>query len=369
MGDGEGSTGVCRVVQWATGSVGKAAIRHFAQSPGFDLVGVLVFGADKVGKDAGEIAGIDPIGVPATDDVEHIVALDADCVFYAPLWPDIDTICRLLRSGKNVVTSTGPYQRTEVTGADFDRIEQACREGGSSFHGGGIHPGFAGDLLPLTLARIASRVDHIHVHEVVNFKQEPSKYIDWTGMGRTPEQFRAEPTLLGSSVPHFAQSMAVIAEGLGRTVDKVVVDEIDIATATADIHYVGTPTSDIPGVKGVVKAGTVAGQHHRWTAWSEGAPLITFHAEYTMGDDDIEPAWNFGESHYRLVLEGDPPAELILRAGNGPDGHPAYLGYTWTAMAAVNAIPAVCAAAPGPVGHFDLGLVRLSGVLRPKSDA
>lgn len=365
----EGSTEVVRVVQWATGIVGKAAIRHFARSPAFDLVGVLVFSADKVGKDAGELAGIDPIGVLATDDVERIVALDADCVFYAPLLPDIEAICRLLRSGKNVVTTTGPYHRTEITLEDFDRIDHACQEGESSFHGGGVHPGFAGDLLPLTLARIASRIDHIHVHEVVNFQQEPSKYIEWTGMGRTPAQFRAKPTLLGASVAHFAQSMAVIAEGLGRTVEKVTVDKIDIATATADIHYTGTETSDIPGVRGVVKAGTVAGQHHRWTAWSDGVPLITFHAKYTMGDDDIEPAWNFGDSHYLLVIEGDPPTELVLRAGQGPDGHPAYLGYTWTAMAAVNAIPAVCAAAPGPVGHLDLGLVRLPGVLHPRSDS
>ncbi|MFC8529970.1 dihydrodipicolinate reductase [Nocardia sp. NPDC057227] len=355
-----------RVVQWATGSVGKAAIRHFAQSPRYELVGVLVFTAEKVGRDAGAIAGIGPIGVAATNDVEHIVALDADCVFYAPVSPDIDAVCRLLRTGKNVVTTTGPYHPTEFARADFERIAAACAEGGSSFHGGGIHPGYAGDLLPLTLARIASRVDHIHVHEVVNFRQEPSKYIEWTGMGKTPERFRAEPALLGAAVPHFAQSMAVIADGLGRSIDDITVAEIEIATATADIPYTGTPTSDIPGVDGVIPAGTVAGQRHRWTAWSAGAPLITFHAEYTMGDADIEPAWNCGHSHYRLVIEGDPPTELVLRAGRGPDGNPVYLGYTWTAMAAVNAIPAVCAAAPGPVGHLDLGLVRLPGVVHPK---
>lgn len=355
-----------RVVQWATGSVGRAAIRHFAQSPVYELVGVLVFTAEKVGRDAGELAGIGPIGVRATDDVEHIVALDADCVCYAPVWPDIDAVCRLLRTGTNVVATTGPYHPTEFSRADFDRITQACVEGGSSFHAGGIHPGYAGDLLPLTLARIAGRVDHIHVHEVVNFRQEPSKYIEWMGMGRTPEQFRAEPALLGASVPYFAQSMAMIADGLGRGIDEITVADIEIATATADIQYTGTETSDIPGVRGVVRAGTVAGQYHRWTAWSAGAPLITFHAKYTMGDEDIEPDWNYGHSHYRLVIEGDPPTELVLRAGAGPDGNPAYLGYTWTAMAAVNAIPAVCAAAPGPVGHLDLGLVRLPGVVHPK---
>ncbi|MGW6117950.1 NAD(P)H-dependent amine dehydrogenase family protein [Nocardia sp. NPDC055165] len=356
----------CRVVQWATGSVGKAAIRHFAESPAFELVGVLVFSADKVGKDAGEIAGTTTTGVLATADVEKIFALDADCVFYTPLVLDVDTICRLLRSGKNVVTTSGLFHRTDANQTEFERIEQACRDGATSFHGGGIHPGFAGDLLPLTLARITSRVDRIHVHEVVNFRQKPSKYIEWIGMGRDPRELLAGPTLLGASVPAFAQSMAMIAEGLGRTIEKVTVDEIEIATATADIHYAGTDSSDVPDLRGVVRAGTVAGQHHTWTAWSDGAPLIVFHAKYTMGDEHLEPAWNYGDSHYRLVIEGDPPTELILRAGPGSDGRPRYLGYTWTAMAAVNAIPDVCAAAPGAVGHLDLGLVRLPGVLRPK---
>ncbi|MGV9633191.1 NAD(P)H-dependent amine dehydrogenase family protein [Nocardia rhamnosiphila] len=365
MSIGTGPVRPYRVVQWATGSVGRAAIRHFAQNPAYELVGVLVFAEDKVGKDAGEIAGIGPIGLAVTGDVDHIIDLDVDCVLYAPLWPDIDAICRLLRTGKNVVTTTGPYYPTATARGDFARIEKACTEGSSSFHGGGIHPGYAGDLLPLTLARLSSRVDRVHVHEVVNFRQEPSKYIELTGMGKTPDRFRSEPTLLGASVPYFAQSMAVIAEGLSRSIDEITVDEIEIATATADIHYAGTDTSDIPGVWGVVKAGTVAGQHHKWTAWSQGTPLITFHAKYTMGDEDIEPAWNYGHSHYLLVIAGDPPTELVLRAGAGPDGHPVYLGYTWTAMAAVNTIPAVCAAAPGPVGHLDLGLLRLPGLVQP----
>ena len=90
-----------------TGDVGQVGLRHFADNPVYDLVGVLVHSEDKVGKDAGEIAGIAPIGVTATDDIESIIALDADCVFYTPIIMDVDTVCRLLRSGKNVVTTSG----------------------------------------------------------------------------------------------------------------------------------------------------------------------------------------------------------------------------------------------------------------------
>ena len=43
----------CRVIQWATGSIGQIAIRHFADNPAFELVGVLVTSPAKAGRDAG----------------------------------------------------------------------------------------------------------------------------------------------------------------------------------------------------------------------------------------------------------------------------------------------------------------------------
>ncbi|HYI15274.1 MAG TPA: hypothetical protein VEX37_07785, partial [Thermomicrobiales bacterium] len=61
-----------RIIQWMTGDVGQVGVRHFADCPVFDLVGVLVHSKDKVGRDAGEIAGIAPVGVVATDDVEAV---------------------------------------------------------------------------------------------------------------------------------------------------------------------------------------------------------------------------------------------------------------------------------------------------------
>ena len=92
-----------RVIQWATGKVGRVAIRHFVSNPTYQLVGVLVTNPKKVGKDAGDIAHIPATGVIATDDAEKIVALHADCVHYSPLVQDLDMVCRLLRSGKSVV--------------------------------------------------------------------------------------------------------------------------------------------------------------------------------------------------------------------------------------------------------------------------
>lgn len=345
-----------RVIQWMTGDVGQAGIRHFAQNPVFDLVGVLVHDKDKVGRDAGVIAGIDPIGIVATDDVDAICDLHADCVFYTPIIMDVDAVCRLLRSGKNVVTTSGFFHPSETFRAPGEQIRAACAEGATSFHGGGIHPGYAGDLLPLTLARVMSRIDTICVYEVVDvLKDAPLDHIDWMGFAKDKETFLGEPTILGLGLPFFAQSMYMIADGLGVTIDDITAAEVDVATAVRDI----------PHAEGVIPAGTVAAQRHEWTAWVQGAPLIVFHAIYvTGGPDQLDPPWDWGETRYRIVLEGDPPTELTLKGVRQPDGTMAHPGYTWTAMAAINAIPAVCDAAPGWHHHLDLGLVAPRGLVR-----
>jgi hypothetical protein len=286
-----------RVIQWATGHVGKAAIRHFVGNPVFDLVGVLVTNPHKVGKDAGEIAGIGPTGVVATDDMEAMVALAADCVFYAPLLQDIEMICRVLRSGKNVVATTGPFYPNEHNRRDGERIHDACRDGGTTFHSGGIHPGYAGDLLPLTLARIVGKIDKIQVFEIVNALADAVDYVELFGFGRGKDDFFATPNMLAmAAAPIFGQSMAMLVEGLGRTIDEITT-ELKVATAT----------EDIPHATGVIRSGTVAAQHHEWTAWVDGAPLVVFHAVYTSGGENLEPKWEWGQTRYTVVIEGDPP--------------------------------------------------------------
>ncbi len=100
-----------RVIQWATGNVGGHSLRNIAAHPQLELAGLYVYSPEKAGRDAGEICGIGPLGVTATSDVDEILALDADCVAYNALGETRDPeqsladICRLLGSGKNVVST------------------------------------------------------------------------------------------------------------------------------------------------------------------------------------------------------------------------------------------------------------------------
>jgi 2,4-diaminopentanoate dehydrogenase len=346
----------CRVIQWATGSIGQIAIRHFAANPAFRLVGAYVTSAGKAGKDAGELAGVAPLGVLATRDADALLALDADCVNYAPLYADIDEMCRILRAGKNLVTPAGFIYPYALAREVVDKLEAACQDGGVSLYGSGIHPGFAGDLLPITLSRLCTWIDHVIVQEVADLRNHPSPKMNFEGLGfgRPPEEAVADPSPLIRTMERiFQESMGFIADGLGVPVERFTT-EFDVAVATRDLVV----------RSGEIAKGTVAGMRHQWQTWSYGRPVIIFQSFWKMADD-TEPEWGYDNAKYTLIVEGEPSLKLNLEPTKpGPGGDIGYWGRVWTAMSVVNAIPAVCAAAPGIRTHFDLPPVRPLNLVR-----
>jgi 2,4-diaminopentanoate dehydrogenase len=139
-----------RVVQWATGGVGVAAIKGVLEHPELELAGCWVHSEDKAGKDVGDIIGTEPLGVTATNSVDEILALDADAVVYAPLLPNPDEVAALLRSGKNVVTPVGWVYPSERQGAP---LQDAALEGNATLHGTGIAPGGISEKFPSSACR------------------------------------------------------------------------------------------------------------------------------------------------------------------------------------------------------------------------
>ena len=148
-----------RVVQWTTGNVGQRSVRAVVAHPDLELVGCYAWSTDKVGRDVGELCGIDPVGVTATDDVDALLALEPDAVVYNPMWPDVDELVRILEAGVNVV-STAAFINGRGLGAGHDRILKACEQGGSSMFGTGISPGFV-ELIAIATAGICDRIDKI----------------------------------------------------------------------------------------------------------------------------------------------------------------------------------------------------------------
>ncbi|MBT4492905.1 MAG: dihydrodipicolinate reductase, partial [Gammaproteobacteria bacterium] len=188
-----------KVFQWASGGVGAHTTRAAIERSSLELIGMHVHTDTKVGMDAGELIGMDPVGVAATSDIEVIKASDADVVIHTPLPSlvagekedqDLDDFCELLSSGKNVITVVG-YMYPKVYGeAVVNRLEDACRQGNVSFHSTGLNPGWMGDLLPMYLSALCERVDLIHVQEVSRFDGFPSAEIMFDSMGfnATPDE-------------------------------------------------------------------------------------------------------------------------------------------------------------------------------------
>lgn len=339
-----------RVVQWATGGVGKAAIEAVVAHPDLALVGAWVHSADKHGRDVGLIAGLDPLGVTATTSIEEVLALDADCVVYSPLLPDEAQVVALLRSGKNVVTPVGwIYPDRAVTTA----IEEACAEGGTTLHGTGIHPGGVTERFPLMVSALTAGVTHVRSEEFSDIRTygAPDVVRHIMGFGVPPEEAMAGPIvgLLGAG---FKASVRMVVAAMGFDADPRIESVQEVAVATAPIE---API-------GVVEPGQVAARRFHWRATVDGVPVVTATVNWLMGEEHLDPPWEFGAEGERFEVEvtGDPDVKVTFK-GLQPEtieeGLVRNPGIVVTANHCVSAIPYVVAAEPGIRTYLDLPLI------------
>jgi hypothetical protein len=221
-----------RVVQWTTGNVGKRSVRAVVAHRDFELVGCYAWSPDKVGRDVGELSGIDPIGVTATDDVDALLALKPDCVVYNPMWHDTDEIVHILEAGVNVV-STAAFINGRGLGADRDRIDDACQRGGSSMFGTGISPGIV-DLLGIAAASICDRIDKVTINESSDTTAYDSPATELpAGFGR-PMDDPELPAMTAKGTAVFGEAVALVADALGVELDEIVC-ESEYARTTAEL--------------------------------------------------------------------------------------------------------------------------------------
>ena len=339
-----------RVVQWATGGVGRAAIEGVLRHPELELVGCYVRSADKHDRDVGELIGSDPVGVRATTDVEAILALDADCVIYAPLVADSHEVTALLRSGKNVVTPVGwvyPSERQRTA------LEAACAERGVSLHGTGVNPGGVPELHPLVFSAMSSAVTYVRGEEFSDIRtyDAPDVVRHVMCFGSTPEAARGGP-MLDLLSAGFERSVRMCLDVLGFSPEATVRRTLDLAVATAPI--------DSP--IGVVEPGQVAGQRFVWEGLVGDRVVVEVAVNWLMGEQHLEPAWTFGAEGERFEVEvrGDPDTFVTIKGWQPAtlaEGLRRNPGVVVTAMHCVNSVPAVCAAAPGVRTYLDLPLV------------
>ncbi len=308
-----------RVIQWSTGNVGRFALRCVIGHPELELVGVWVSSAVKAGKDAGELCGVGPVGVHATTDAEALLRLDADCVCYAATadirpFEALEDICRILASGKNVVSSSlVPLVHPRSFFPEVrDQLEDACRKGGTSFFTSGIDPGFANDLLPLTLSGLCERWEEVRILEIINYAtyDQPQVLFETMGFGKPLDH---TPLLLapGSLTFAWGGTIRLLADGLGVELE--------------DLRSVFERRPAVRPIR--------IGAH----------------------------TWPQGRGSYRVLIKGTPSMRCEFEFADEKGDH-AVGGVLLTATRIVNAIPAVCGARPGLLSTLDLPLVTGRGL-------
>lgn len=333
-----------RVIQWATGSMGKICLRAVIDHPDLTLVGLRVYGKSKEGMDAGDIARRDPTGVTATRSMDEILTLDADVVLHCPrIQPPYahhnKDICQLLASGKNVISING-HTYPQYWGPQYmEEINEACAKGRSTLFGTGLNPGFITEKIVAAATGLCTRIDRIHVSEIVDCTPVPNpNYVfDVLGFGANLN----DVDLNESSWPPaelmtgmYSEVVAQLVDRLGLNLDRVEPD-----------HEVLPATKDIDIAAGRIKKGTVSVTHWRWHGVVEGKRFFTLSIRWIMEnahvgdrDDDL----------WRVKIYGVPGIEISVNLVTPEDtGHRTMAEQYAVAGSVINSIPAVCNAPPG----------------------
>lgn len=334
------------MIQWATGTVGIHAVPAIVHHPDLELAGLWVHSDDKAGRDAGELCGIDPVGVTATQDVEALLALDADCICYtahSDVRPGevVDDICRMLASGKNVVNTSFVALLYPEQAGFHDQLQAACLEGGTSFFTSGIDPGYGNAGVTIGALGLCSEVRTVRMMEIVNYAtwDNPFTMFEIMGFGKADP---AQSLLLspGSTTMAWGPVVALVAKSMGLELDEI-----------TEAHEILLADEDVTIASGVVEAGTISGMRFEIKGVVAGEERVVVEHVTRLRDGDA-PHWPQGEG-YRILVEGEPHVKVEVSVSSDLGDHN-HAGCLATAMHVVNAIPAVVAADPGVLTLLDL---------------
>lgn len=342
-----------RVVVWSTGGVGSVAIDAVHRRPDLELVGVWVHSPEKVGVDAGVLAGGAPIGVRATDDADALIALAPDCVVYAASGPERDAAAvpdyvKLLGAGINVVSTSSTslvFPPSYHAPQWREQLESAAETGNASLYVSGIFPGFASDQLALLMTTQSKSIRTIKVTEVALNDHYPVADVMMDGMGfGRPLDF--EPLL---KTPGFIElawkaPIALIAEGLGVEVTEIR-GSLDRRLTDRDIEV----------AFGTIPAGTCGAVCTRAAGVINGREAIVVEHIIRMARD-VAPDWLSSEhdATYRVDIEGVPDIHCEMTMGAAAGHGAGHAAMAATAMRVVNAIPYVVDAKSGLLSSLDM---------------
>ncbi|WP_041783372.1 NAD(P)H-dependent amine dehydrogenase family protein [Mycolicibacterium chubuense] len=349
-----------RVVQFATGNVGRHSLRAIIGRPDLELVGVHAAGPDKIGRDAAELCGLaQPTGVIATDDIDALIALKPECVVYTALGETrpaaaVEEMSRFLCAGINVVGTSMVWLVTPRYADDWLRVplEQACAAGSASLYVNGIDPGYSGDTAVHAALSLVSRAESVTVQEIFDYGSYDDYEYTGTAMGFGSTAADDLPMAFQPGV------ITSLFGGLVRSVAGHLDTELDEIRERYQPWYA---EKRIECTMTTVEPGQLAAVRFAVEGVRAGVPVITVEHVNRL-TTAAAPEWEFppdGRSGvHKVVVEGEPRVELSTQLS-----HPVLdvtdAGCLSTAARAVNAIDWVCRAPAGLVSIEDIPPVAM----------
>lgn len=346
-----------RVVHIGTGNVGRLALSELVANPAFELTGLVVSADEKVGRGAGELAGLDVVtGITATKDLDAALATNPDCAVYCAMGDNrmpqaMADVHKIAAAGINVVgTSPGVLQYPWGVMPDkyIAPLEEAARQGNSSIYINGVDPGFITDLIPLAFASTCASIEQVRCMEIADYATYDGATVmfDVMGFGQPLDEV---PMLFQPGVLSVAWGCAIrqLAAGLNITLDSITESyEREPAPEAFDIAAGHIPKGGVAAVRFEIKG--MVGDH---------PVIVVEHVTRVRGDlrpDWAQPAQEGGS--YRVEITGEPSyvVDICPTSTKGDHNHAAIAA---GAARVVNAIPAVLAAPPGIRTTLDLPLV------------
>jgi 4-hydroxy-tetrahydrodipicolinate reductase len=291
--------------------VGKACIREILKRPEFDLVGVMGFSKEKVGRDVGELLGGEPIGLTVSGDRAAMIGLEADVVVwtgnpFADMGAMEAEIVELLESGKNVVNAAGQHFPPRHGQAYVDRLEAACRAGNTSVFGSGENPGFWLERIATTLTGLCSRVELIFLDEYVDVAVGGTNAETLRGVGfglTVAEVAHSSERMQAMWRQYFyVESMEMIAQSIyGRGVDGF---EVEPTFHTAERPIVLDQSTGDP-ISITIEAGQICAMSYTFTGRVEGTPRIRIRVNWFLGSGN-SPFEYKTDDIWKIEIEAQP---------------------------------------------------------------
>lgn len=341
-----------KVIIWGLGAMGGGIADMLLKKKGVDIVGVVDW-EGKIGKSMYEY-----VKTPRGDRADVVIGAAEDVI--KPGKADIVIICTdsftrnvfpkikyVVEQGINVITSAEemsyPKAQEPELAAEIDRL---AKENGVSVLGTGINPGLIMDLLVLIWTGCMQDVEHITSRRVNSLSPFGPTVMKEQGIGMEVADFLAKKAS-GEMAGHvgFAESVGMMAEGLGLTIDEFKQDMEPIVT---DV--------DRKSPYGFAAAGQVAGVSMTASASIGGKEFIKMdHPQ------QIEPEQVGVQTGDYVIIKGTPNVNMV----NSPEIE----GGLGTIAMCANMIPQVINAAPGLQTMLTLPVPRaILGDMRDRID-